>query len=89
MFAPPFRGFPPAIDGYGPVDPYSGQCRIPAAEQIERDFDRDRYMSAEEAKEYGIVDNVIAHHEQIIGAVGAVAAVGSVGSVAAVGAGAK
>ena len=59
------------------------------AEQIERDFDRDRYMSAEEAKEYGIVDNVIAHHEQIISAVGAVAAVGSVGSVTAVGAGAK
>ena len=59
------------------------------AEQIERDFDRDRYMSAEEAKEYGIVDNVIAHHEQIIGAVGAVADVGAVGSVAAVGAGAK
>ena len=59
------------------------------AEQIERDFDRDRYMSAEEAKDYGIVDNVIAHHEQIIGAVGAVAAVGAVGSVAAVGAGAK
>ena len=59
------------------------------AEQIERDFDRDRYMSAEEAKEYGIVDNVIAHHEQIIGAVGPVATVGSVGSVAAVGAGAK
>lgn len=28
-------------------------------EQIERDFDRDRYMSAEEARAYGIVDNVI------------------------------
>jgi ATP-dependent Clp protease, protease subunit len=28
-------------------------------EQIERDFDRDRYMSADEAKAYGIVDNVI------------------------------
>lgn len=29
-------------------------------EQIERDFDRDRYMSAEEARAYGIVDNVVA-----------------------------
>lgn len=29
-------------------------------EQIERDFDRDRYMSAEEAKAYGLIDNVIA-----------------------------
>jgi ATP-dependent Clp protease protease subunit len=30
-------------------------------EQIERDIDRDRFMSAEEAKAYGIVDHVIAH----------------------------
>jgi ATP-dependent Clp protease protease subunit len=30
-------------------------------EQIERDVDRDRFMSAEEAKSYGIIDNVIAH----------------------------
>jgi len=29
-------------------------------EQIERDMDRDRFMSAEEAKAYGIVDNVLA-----------------------------
>ena len=28
-------------------------------EQIERDMDRDRFMSAEEAKVYGIIDNVI------------------------------
>lgn len=28
-------------------------------DKIERDTDRDRYMSAEDAKEYGIVDNVI------------------------------
>ncbi|MGI8498289.1 MAG: ATP-dependent Clp endopeptidase proteolytic subunit ClpP [Gemmatimonadaceae bacterium] len=32
-----------------------------AVEQIERDIDRDRFMSAEEAKTYGIVDHVIAH----------------------------
>ncbi len=30
-------------------------------EQIERDTDRDRFMTAEEAKDYGIIDNVIAH----------------------------
>ena len=29
-------------------------------QEIARDFDRDRYMSAAEAKEYGIIDNVIA-----------------------------
>jgi ATP-dependent Clp protease protease subunit len=28
-------------------------------EQIERDFDRDRFMSAEEAKAYGIIDNIV------------------------------
>jgi ATP-dependent Clp protease, protease subunit len=28
-------------------------------EQIERDMDRDRFMSADEAKSYGIIDNVI------------------------------
>src|SRR5215207_6949475 len=30
-------------------------------EQIERDTDRDRFMSAEEAKAYGLIDNVILH----------------------------
>jgi ATP-dependent Clp protease protease subunit len=29
-------------------------------EEIERDFDRDKFMSAEEAKEYGIIDEVVA-----------------------------
>ena len=29
-------------------------------DQIERDMDRDRFMSADEAKAYGIVDNVLA-----------------------------
>ena len=38
-------------------------------EQIERDMDRDRFMSAEEAKEYGIIDNVITNQNQIIEAV--------------------
>ena len=31
-----------------------------AAEQIEKDSDRDYYLSAPEAKEYGIVDHVVA-----------------------------
>ncbi len=36
-----------------------------AVEQIERDIDRDRFMSAEEAKDYGIVDAVIAHRKAV------------------------
>jgi len=31
-------------------------------EVIERDTERDFYMSAKEALEYGIIDNVIEHH---------------------------
>ena len=34
-------------------------------EQIERDMDRDRFMSAEEAKSYGIIDNVISYRGQM------------------------
>jgi ATP-dependent Clp protease protease subunit len=34
-------------------------------EQIERDTDRDRFMSVEEAKEYGIIDSVIAQQRAI------------------------
>ena len=34
-------------------------------EQIERDMDRDRFMSADEAKEYGLVDHVVAHRTEI------------------------
>jgi ATP-dependent Clp protease protease subunit len=34
-------------------------------EQVERDTDRDRFMSAEEAKVYGLVDNVIAHQAEL------------------------
>ena len=33
-----------------------------SVEQIEKDMDRDRYMSAEEAKGYGIIDTVFAPH---------------------------
>jgi ATP-dependent Clp protease protease subunit len=35
-------------------------------EQIERDTDRDRFMSAEEAKAYGLIDHVITSRDQII-----------------------
>ncbi len=38
-------------------------------EQIERDMDRDRFMSAEEAKEYGIIDNVISNQNLIVEAI--------------------
>jgi ATP-dependent Clp protease protease subunit len=30
-------------------------------EQVEKDIDRDRYMTAEEAKGYGIIDDIIVH----------------------------
>jgi ATP-dependent Clp protease, protease subunit len=36
-----------------------------AIETIERDMDRDRFMSAEEAKEYGLIDSVIAKHTDL------------------------
>ena len=35
-------------------------------EQIERDFDRDYYMSAEEAKRYGIIDEVVSSSGGVI-----------------------
>jgi ATP-dependent Clp protease, protease subunit len=35
-------------------------------EQIERDMDRDRFMSADEAKSYGLIDNVIAHQGEVV-----------------------
>ncbi len=36
-------------------------------EHIERDMDRDRFMSAKEAMEYGIIDNVIQSHAELDG----------------------
>jgi ATP-dependent Clp protease protease subunit len=35
-------------------------------EEIERDFDRDRYMSADEAKNYGIIDHVITSRGEMV-----------------------
>ena len=34
---------------------------------IEKDMDRDRFMSAEEAKGYGLIDHVIAHQAELDG----------------------
>jgi ATP-dependent Clp protease protease subunit len=34
-------------------------------DQIQRDTDRDYFMSAEEAKTYGIIDHVIANREDL------------------------
>lgn len=36
-------------------------------ETIEKDMDRDRFMSAEEAKDYGLIDHVIAHQAELDG----------------------
>lgn len=35
-------------------------------ERIERDTDRDRYLSADEARDYGLVDNVITNRGEIV-----------------------
>jgi ATP-dependent Clp protease, protease subunit len=40
-------------------------------EQIEKDTDRDRWMSAEDAKDYGLVDNIVAQRAQVVEAAGA------------------
>jgi ATP-dependent Clp protease protease subunit len=46
-------------------DLYSKHTGRPV-EQIERDMVRDFFMSAEEAKSYGLIDNVIAHRGEIV-----------------------
>ena len=35
-------------------------------ETIERDMDRDRFMSAEEAKEYGLIDHIITKRAELV-----------------------
>jgi len=35
-------------------------------ETIERDMDRDRFMSAEEAKEYGLIDHIITKRSELV-----------------------
>ncbi|MGD1088110.1 MAG: ATP-dependent Clp protease proteolytic subunit [Verrucomicrobiota bacterium] len=39
-----------------------------AVEQVEKDCDRDNFMSSEEAKNYGLVDHVVASRKEIPGA---------------------
>ena len=41
---------------------HTGQDR----EQVEKDCDRDNYMSAEEAKEYGLVDEVVKSQKEVV-----------------------
>jgi ATP-dependent Clp protease protease subunit len=36
-------------------------------ERIEEDTDRDKFMMPEEAKDYGLIDNVLEHLEQPVG----------------------
>jgi len=35
-------------------------------EQIERDIERDKFMSAEEAKAYGLIDTIVSHRGEIV-----------------------
>jgi ATP-dependent Clp protease protease subunit len=35
-------------------------------EQIERDIERDKFMSAEEAKAYGIIDTIVTHRGELV-----------------------
>ena len=35
------------------------------ADDVEKDIDRDRYLSAEEAIEYGLIDEIIAHQSAL------------------------
>ena len=35
-------------------------------EQIERDIERDKFMSAEEAKAYGLIDNIVSHRGDVV-----------------------
>jgi ATP-dependent Clp protease protease subunit len=41
-------------------------------ERIEREFDRDYYMSSEEARRYGIIDTVVEPTSNVLAAVSAV-----------------
>jgi ATP-dependent Clp protease protease subunit len=35
-------------------------------EQIERDFDRDRFLSAQEAKDYGMIDYIVTSRGELV-----------------------
>ena len=44
-----------------PGGDHRASTRISRIEKVSKDMERDYYMTADEAKEYGIVDNVVAH----------------------------
>ncbi len=48
--------------------PVSTLCVGQAVEKIRRDSERDRFMSAEEAKAYGLIDDVFVGRESLISA---------------------
>ena len=41
-----------------------GLCNDIIAEEVEKDTDRDYFMGAGEAKEYGVIDDVITHRHR-------------------------
>ena len=47
----------------GLIAEHTGQT----VDQIEKDSDRDRWFTAEQAKEYGFVDHVVSRVEQVPG----------------------
>src|SRR5260370_28040748 len=50
-------------------------------ETVTHDSERDFFMSAEEAKEYGLIDEIISGHDRTLAPVGAAANGGATGSV--------
>jgi ATP-dependent Clp protease, protease subunit len=42
-----------------------------SVEQVEKDIDRDRFMTAEDAKAYGIIDDILSSRTEIGGTDGA------------------
>ncbi|MDU0333076.1 MULTISPECIES: ATP-dependent Clp endopeptidase proteolytic subunit ClpP [Paenibacillus] len=43
----------------------AADCTGQPLERIEKDMDRDYFMSADEAREYGIIDQVITHNKRV------------------------
>ena len=46
------------------VDIIAEMCSL-SREQVLKDIDRDNYMSAEEAKKYGLIDSVIKKRKEL------------------------
>src|SRR6267378_757870 len=46
--------------------PVNTICIGQSAEKVRRDVDRDRFMSAEEAREYGLIDEIFVGKESLI-----------------------